>query len=74
MPRACYLVHGTNFVVSKRLVVKEEVMARWRYSVLEQVGQGAYGIVCAAQATAVESLHMSSFSGVRMKRRKRAWP
>jgi len=34
---ACYLVHGTNFVVSKR------------YSVLEQVGQGAYGIVCAAQ-------------------------
>eukprot|EP00931_Biecheleriopsis_adriatica_P078520 TRINITY_DN51979_c0_g1_i1.p1 TRINITY_DN51979_c0_g1~~TRINITY_DN51979_c0_g1_i1.p1 ORF type:complete len:404 (-),score=96.17 TRINITY_DN51979_c0_g1_i1:121-1332(-) len=34
---SCYLVHGTNFEVSKR------------YTVLEQVGQGAYGIVCAAQ-------------------------
>eukprot|EP00439_Symbiodinium_sp_Y106_P032543 s1927_g3.t3 len=34
---ACYIVHGTNFQVSKR------------YTVLEQVGQGAYGIVCAAQ-------------------------
>eukprot|EP00930_Biecheleria_cincta_P067786 TRINITY_DN5466_c0_g4_i1.p1 TRINITY_DN5466_c0_g4~~TRINITY_DN5466_c0_g4_i1.p1 ORF type:complete len:401 (-),score=91.00 TRINITY_DN5466_c0_g4_i1:166-1368(-) len=32
-----YLVHGINFEVSKR------------YTVLEQVGQGAYGIVCAAE-------------------------
>lgn len=32
-----YLVHGTNFEVPKR------------YTVLEPVGQGAYGIVCAAQ-------------------------
>eukprot|EP00930_Biecheleria_cincta_P067787 TRINITY_DN5466_c0_g4_i2.p1 TRINITY_DN5466_c0_g4~~TRINITY_DN5466_c0_g4_i2.p1 ORF type:complete len:401 (-),score=80.30 TRINITY_DN5466_c0_g4_i2:541-1743(-) len=32
-----YLVHGINFEVSKR------------YNVLEQVGQGAYGIVCAAE-------------------------
>lgn len=34
---ACYLVHGTKFEVSKR------------YTVLEPVGQGAYGVVCAAQ-------------------------
>lgn len=33
----CYMVHGTKFEVSKR------------YTVLEPVGQGAYGIVCAAQ-------------------------
>jgi len=33
----CYVVHGTKFEVSKR------------YSVVEPVGQGAYGIVCAAQ-------------------------
>jgi len=33
----CYMVHGTKFEVSKR------------YQVLEPVGQGAYGIVCAAQ-------------------------
>jgi len=34
---SCYMVHGTKFEVSKR------------YTVLEPVGQGAYGIVCAAQ-------------------------
>mmetsp|Transcript_5292 Transcript_5292/g.11769 ORF Transcript_5292/g.11769 Transcript_5292/m.11769 type:complete len:416 (-) Transcript_5292:68-1315(-) len=33
----CYLVHGTKFEVSKR------------YRVLELVGQGAYGVVCAAK-------------------------
>eukprot|EP00929_Paragymnodinium_shiwhaense_P012843 TRINITY_DN120731_c0_g1_i1.p1 TRINITY_DN120731_c0_g1~~TRINITY_DN120731_c0_g1_i1.p1 ORF type:complete len:405 (+),score=96.07 TRINITY_DN120731_c0_g1_i1:98-1312(+) len=33
----CYVVQGTKFEVSKR------------YKVLEPVGQGAYGIVCAAQ-------------------------
>jgi len=33
----CYMVHGTKFEVLKR------------YQVLEPVGQGAYGIVCAAQ-------------------------
>jgi len=33
----CYMVHGTSFELSKR------------YTVLEPVGQGAYGIVCAAQ-------------------------
>mmetsp|Transcript_66754 Transcript_66754/g.145616 ORF Transcript_66754/g.145616 Transcript_66754/m.145616 type:complete len:402 (+) Transcript_66754:56-1261(+) len=34
---SCYMVHGSKFEVSKR------------YTVLEPVGQGAYGIVCAAQ-------------------------
>lgn len=33
----CYVVHGTKFEVPKK------------YTVLEPVGQGAYGIVCAAQ-------------------------
>lgn len=33
----CYMVHGTKFEVSKQ------------YTVLEPVGQGAYGVVCAAQ-------------------------
>lgn len=33
----CYMVHGTKFEVSQR------------YTVLEPVGQGAYGIVCAAR-------------------------
>lgn len=33
----CYMVHGTKFEVSRR------------YTVLEPVGQGTYGVVCAAQ-------------------------
>lgn len=34
---ACYVVHGTRFEVARK------------YTVLEPVGQGAYGIVCAAK-------------------------